>query len=102
MLYNLANLFFIFSILNYKKVFFSYNRKIVSKIDFIILLYIILLVAICFIIKRKSYYMHLVILILLIILKFTKYCIYSFIILKNNSIYFLFKELFLKGILLLL
>ena len=99
--YNLINLFFISLILNYKKISFSYSYKIISEIGFIILLYIVLLIAICFIIKYKSCYIYLAILILLIILKFTKYYIYNFIILENNLIYFLFKELFSKRILLL-
>ena len=69
--------------------------------NFIILLYIILLVAIYFTIKYKNCYIYLIIPILLIILKFAEYYIYNFIILKNNLIYFLPKELFLKRILLL-
>ena len=88
-------------ILNYKKAFSFYSYKIINKINFIILLYIILLVTIYFIIKYKNYYIYLAILILLIILKFAEYYIYNFIVLKNNLIYFLFKKLFLKGILLL-
>ena len=84
--YSLTNLFFIFSILNYEKAFFFYNYKIINKINSIVLLYAILLVAICFIIKYKSCYIYLTILVLLIILVFAKYYIYSFIILKNNLI----------------
>ena len=81
--------------------FFFYNYKIVSKINSIILLYAILPIAICFITKCKNYYIYLIILILLIILRFIKYYIYNFIILKNNLIYFLPEKSFLKGILLL-
>ena len=100
-LYGLANLSLIFLILNYEKAFFSYNYKIVSKTNFIILLHAISPIAIYFAIKYKSCYIYLAILILLIILGFAKYYIYNFIILKNNLIYFLPKELLLKGILLL-
>ena len=100
-LYSPINLSLIFLILDYEKVFFSYNYKIVNKINSIVLLYAILLITICFIIKHKSCYIYLIILILLIILKFAKYYIYSFIVLKNNLICFLLKELFLGGILLL-
>ena len=99
--YGLAGLSFISLILDYKKAFFFCSYKIINKIGFIVLLYAILLVVICFAIKYKSCCIHLAIPALLIILKFTKHCMHNFIILKNNLIYFLFRELFLKRVLLL-
>ena len=101
-LYSLINLFPIFLILNCKKIFFSYNYKIINEIGFIILLYVISLIAICFIIKYRNYYMYLAILILLIILKSIKYYIYNFIILENNLIYFLTRITFKKSIIIIL